>query len=215
MAQKIPRELLWVDKKRMSEFLEEPLNKKLYEVYLNIKRKVPSQDFQTLKLFNEVYYQCCRIVSANDPDIDLDDIIKEIKEDLGWEYSTSLVVNMIYAVLSLRKGNSKEVKEVLLKIERHHCLSQYKTPIYMMTETCKANYEFYDLEKYFNTPDVPVSISIPLPSLNNIENGIHITLNINNEYTGEIKQMQVAHSDVVVGVAEGGSHVFHHKVTKK
>ena len=85
----------------------------------------------------------------------------------------------------------------------------------MMTETCKANYEFYDLEKYFNTPDVPVSISIPLPSLNNIENGIHITLNINNEYTGEIKQMQVAHSDVVVGVAEGGSHVFHHKVTKK
>ena len=41
-----------------------------------------------------------------------------------------------------------------------------------------------------------------------------VNININTQFTGEIKQMHVAHSDVAVGVAECGSTVFHHKIVK-
>jgi len=34
---------------------------------------------------------------------------------------------------------------------------------------------------------------------------------VENDFSGEIKGMKLAHADVAVGVAERGSNVFHHK----
>lgn len=145
MEQILPREVLWVDKKTMGEFLIEPLNRKLYEVYLDVKRNALSQDFQTLKLFNEVYYICARIVYEKQHDADLNSYIKEIKNDLGWDYPSSVVLNMIYAVLSLRKGNSEEVERTILKIRKHYRMDSYKSPFSLFVEEEKSTGASYDV----------------------------------------------------------------------
>lgn len=134
MEQIIPRDVLWGDRKTMGEFLKEPLNQKLYEVYLGVKRNAPSQDFQTLRLFNEVYYICSCIVYENHPDADLNEYIQEIKNDLGWDYPSSLALNMVYAVLALRKDNSEEVKSTIQKIRKHYRMDVYKSPFSLFVD---------------------------------------------------------------------------------
>lgn len=34
---------------------------------------------------------------------------------------------------------------------------------------------------------------------------------VQNEFSGEIQKLNVAHADVAVGVAEAGANVYHHK----
>lgn len=200
MENKLPREFFWVDKTKMSEFLKEPQIKKLYEVYLGIKRKTPSQDYQTLKLFNEVHYLCSKIVYENNADVELNTIICDARNNLGWDYSTSIVINMIYCILSLRKNNSEEILSVIKKIEKHYRLDQYKTPFYLMVLDCKEHGEFFDFvpnysqEKILSTKEIPINIV----GLNH-RGDIHITLNLNNQYTGEIKSINVNSPGNIVG----------------
>lgn len=152
MEQFLPREVLWADKTTMGSFLNETLNQKLYQVYLGIKKKAPSQDFRTLELFNEVYYICSRIVNENLPEVDLNPYIQEIKRDLGWDYPTSIVLNMIYAVLALREDNSIEVKNTIRKIREHYKMDHCKSPfsVFVDDEISKGQsyrVEFEDLNK--------------------------------------------------------------------
>jgi hypothetical protein len=200
MENKLPREFFWVNKTTMGDFLKEPLNKKLYEVYLSIKRKTPSQDFQTLKLFNEVYYQCSRIIVENNSELELCDIINDIKANLGWNFSTSIVVNMIYAILALRRNNTTEVNSFLERIVSHYKLEQYKTPFYMMTESCKANGDSYVFEPHITQDEILQAIKIPIDIQTFKKNdGIHITVNMNNQFTGEIKSINVNSPGNIVG----------------
>ena len=145
MKQRTSRENLWTDKRKMSEYLEEPLNQKLYQVYLGVKRKTPSQDFHTLRLFNEVYYICSRIIYENNPAPDLNDYIQAIKNDMGWDYPTSVVMQMVYAVLSLRKGNSAAVNYVAELISIHYRMNYYKTPFGKFVEEEKSRGRMYDV----------------------------------------------------------------------
>ena len=192
MEKKLSREELWANKKTMAEFLKEPLNKKLYDVYMGIKKNAPLQDFHTLGLFNEVYYQCSRIIIENNRDLNLSSVISEIKENLGWDYSSSIVVNMIYAVLSLRHGNTEEINDVLYKIKKHYLFEQRHPPFYEMSEACKAKGEFYDFDPIPTTlSDAPI-VQIPMPIVNPQNSGsINIYLNLNNQFTGEIKAVNV------------------------
>ena len=146
MEEQLPREILWADKKTMKEFLCEPLNQNIYEVYLNIKRDGVIKDYETLKLFNEVHYQCSRIVNCEDQDIKLIDIISDIKNNLGWHFSSSLVVNMIYAVLSLRRNNSPSVIRLISRIKEHYRLETYETPLSKMVKECAERDERYTIE---------------------------------------------------------------------
>ena len=197
MEQIIPREVLWVDKNTMEGFLIEPLNQKLYEVYLGMKRKIPSQDFQTLKLFNEVYYQCSKIVVENKTDADLNAIISDVKDNLGWEFSSSLVINMIYAILSLRKGNTVEIDSLVKKIESHYKLGQYKTPFYELAESCKANVDTFEFEPHVSQ-DMLLSYFKKLKSQTG-QDFIQITVNLNNHFNGEIKSVNVNSPGNIVG----------------
>ncbi len=214
MEHLLPRDVLWVDKKKMGDFLTEPLNKKLYEIYLKIKRKKPSQDFRTLQLFNEVYYLCTRIIIENDAEADLEDYIQEIKKDMGWDYSTSLVVNMIYAVLSLRRGNSSEVRLFLLKIKRHYKLDYYKTSFSVFVEEEIRQHQSYDLDFLPVLPTLPtemIDINSLLNMLKKKGSPLNLTINITNDFKGSnIEELKVKKADVVAGVAEKGSNVFHH-----
>ncbi len=203
---KIPREMLWVDKREMKEFQKDPLNQKIFEVYLNIRRNSPLQDFHTLQLFNEVYYLCSRVVYENEPEPYLDDYIQEIKRDLGWDYSTSTVLSMIYCVLSLRQGNSIEVNNFLKKIENHYRFETYKTPFNLFVEEEKRKNLSYNIE----IGTILLSVENNIYNTNQEYNNLTINLQINNNFLGDIKKLNVAHSDVTVGVAEDGSTIYHH-----
>lgn len=146
MEELLPRAILWADKKKMKEFLSEPLNKKIYDVYLNIKKEGVIKDYETLKLFNEVYYQCSRIVNCETQQINLNDIISDIKTNLGWRFSSSLVVNMIYAVLALRRNNSITVIHIINSIKEHYKLDTCATPFSKMVKDCAEKNEWYTIE---------------------------------------------------------------------
>jgi len=44
--------------------------------------------------------------------------------------------------------------------------------------------------------------------------GLNVTINVNNEFKGNIDHMHLAHADVAVGMAEKGANVYHHKIDK-
>lgn len=176
MEELLPRETLWADKKKMKEFLSEPLNQKIYEVYLNIKRDGVIKDYETLKLFNEVYYQCSRIVNSEKQEINLNDIISDVKKTLGWHFSSSLVVNMIYAVLALRRNNSPSVVHLISSIKKHYRLETYETPFSKMVKECSERDEWYII-------DFPVNKHTQTLSSNDsgYQQIINLTININNK----------------------------------
>lgn len=215
MNQRLPRNMFWVDKTKMGDFLKEPLAKKLYEVYIDFKQKLPNQKYHTLKLFNEVFYQCSRIIALNKSMPDLSHVLSDIKSNLGWDYSTSIVVNMMYVVLSLQKNKTPGVTAFIKSIEHHYRLGQYKTPFYNLAETCMAHGEYFEFKPTFQIPLSEPTMLFPCQSGEDPEGAryapIYISLNVNNHFAGEIKQMQLAHADVAVGVAEKGANVFHHK----
>ena len=146
MEEQLPRETLWADKKKMEEFMSEPLNQRIYGIYLNLNRDKAIKDYETLKLFNEVYYQCSRIINSIEPKINLADIISDIKENLGWNYSSSLVVNMIYAVLSVRRNNSQTVIDFINQIKSHYRLETYNTPFSLMVKDYVERGETYNID---------------------------------------------------------------------
>ena len=220
MNQKLTRETFWKDKSLMADFLKEPLNKKLFEIYLGIKRNAPSQDFHTLQLFNEVYYICSRILHESSPQSELTEYISEIKKDMGWDYPTSIVVNMVYVVLSLSKQNSHSAAIMINKIRQHYKMDSYHTPFTQFVNEEMRMGNRYDIA-FGDTAQIETLKAKSLPALSKEESvqekTIHITVNINNSITGDIQHadIHVAHSDVVVGVAEKGSNVFHHKEVKE
>ena len=160
---------------------------------------ISHQNYKTLDLFNEVYYLCSRIIVENNSDQELNSIIQDIKTDLGWKYSTTLVINRIYAELALRKENTLEVKSLVKKIETHYKFGEYKTPFYLMAESCKSNGDFYEFEPQVTTcaSPSPSNESEKITEIN--MNGIHITLNFNNHYSGEIKAINVNSPGNIIG----------------
>ena len=128
----------------MADFLTLPLNKQLYEVYMNYRHN-RNQDYRTLDLFNEVYYISARIVLEDNEQAKLGDYIKIIKEDMGWNYTSSLVVNMVYCVLALRRGNSKAVESLLEQIRHHYRMECQDSPFSRFVKDCIKRGESYDV----------------------------------------------------------------------
>lgn len=145
MENLLSREAFWTEKTLLADFLKEPLNEKLYEVYMNLKRKTPQQDFQTLQLFNEVYYICSRVVLEDNPRAELKDYIKLIKDDMGWDYPSSMVVNMVYVVLSLRRRNTETVNRLIEQIRHHYKMDIYHSPFSLFVDACLQRGEQYDI----------------------------------------------------------------------
>lgn len=137
---------LWNDKLMLRDFLEVPLNQKLYEVYLSIKRASSQKDNIALNIFNEVYSICARVVYENDPDPSLESYIQHIKERLGWDCSTSIVLQMVYAVLALRNNNTEEVERFVSLISNHYHMNERKIPFGVFVEETKKEGVSYDLE---------------------------------------------------------------------
>lgn len=110
MKPKLPRELLWTEIRTIDRFLEEPVNREMYDLILLAKDNISQLlDYESvvLKVFNEVYYQCTRIEYEADPDVRIGDMKSDIKANLGLLHYARVVYYFIYFLLSHRSNNSR------------------------------------------------------------------------------------------------------------
>ena len=109
MKPKLPRALLWNDKTSMEEFLNESVNREMYDIFLKIKEwtlLLKDTEYSVLKIFNEVYYQCTKIVYEQNPNVQLRDYTIDIKSNMGSYNLAKVVYGLIYFLLSHRIENS-------------------------------------------------------------------------------------------------------------
>lgn len=108
MKPKLSRFMLWTDKSSMEEFLREPINERLYGLYLELRgeRWHFGPDNSAVLLFNEIYYQLTKVEYEHDLNLNLDDYTQEIEANTGKEHSIVFVYEMFFAFLLLRENNS-------------------------------------------------------------------------------------------------------------
>lgn len=90
----------------MDEFFElDPVNEDFYEVYVTLLEAPFQLQVNSVKVFNEVYYQMTRMVYEHPFPADLSKYVADIKANLGWSYSAELVMTMAHflAMLADRK----------------------------------------------------------------------------------------------------------------
>lgn len=112
MKPKLPRALLWTDKDSLDEFMNEPVNRDMFEMLQKIKRDtilLKDTNFSATKFFNEVYYQCTRIVYEQNPSVKVRDYTAEIKSNIGTNNHARVVYGLIHYLLSHRNNNSLTV----------------------------------------------------------------------------------------------------------
>ena len=125
MKPKLPRELLWTDITSMDEFLNEPVNREMYEMFLKIKQRtllLKSSEYAVIKIFNEVYYQCTRIAYEQDPDIRLESYITDIKSNMGTYNHARVVYGLIFFLFSHRSNNTLIEVKYCSAFFMHFCL---------------------------------------------------------------------------------------------
>lgn len=114
----LPRTFIYRDKRELDDFLRDnPLNDALYDVFLDVKDNYYNLKISAEKIFNEVYYQCTRLMLDSHPETRLWDYLNDAKENTGWRYTSDLVFSMVYAVLSLQKEISPSIKRFLRYLE--------------------------------------------------------------------------------------------------
>ena len=111
MKPKLPRNLLWTDKKSIEEFLHDPFNQKLYELYMDMDSGMTTGKIAPYKVFNEAYYQCTKAVYYNLPSCDNAELELDIKANLVTKLASRTVFRLMYAILAARDNNTKEIEE--------------------------------------------------------------------------------------------------------
>ncbi len=96
---RLPREFLWKDVDSMDNFLHDPLNKELYEIYKTVKDSPFKITIPDVNVFNELYYLC---VALRFRDFGANELEEIIFADTGRKYAPSLLISMIYAVFILQ-----------------------------------------------------------------------------------------------------------------
>ena len=102
---RLPREFLWKNVESMDNFLHDPLNKELYEVYKTVKDKPFKILMPDVKVFNELYYLC---IGLRFRDFNADELEDIILADTGHEYASSLLISMFFAVYAVQKIEIKD-----------------------------------------------------------------------------------------------------------
>ena len=79
-APRLPRELLWNDKKTMDEFMEILLCRELYKAYREMDEYPMLFKMDELQVFNEVYFEMTRLCFENwyDRYPDFDFYVREV-----------------------------------------------------------------------------------------------------------------------------------------
>jgi len=109
MKPKLPRLLLWQDKCCDEEFLDDPIGKRLFDLYVESVSGV-NIIYPAFRIMNEVYYQCTKAVYENNLSPDIFEYEMDIKANLGLRMVASEVFKMMYALLSIRSNNSPAIE---------------------------------------------------------------------------------------------------------
>lgn len=187
--------------------LEESLDKGLLRIFDFIQSDHFYAKISPEIILREAYLQCQRVVKDMLNDQDFHETYELMKQHLGSYFAASICMMMLYAMMGIRENLNFCTLCLMHKIENKYRLRPWMKDVEKLVYRVK--HHIHDIQ------DTPIVIKLEDNSIGAEKKELNITLNINNEYTGEIKQMHVAHSDVVVGVAENGSNVFHHKEEKK
>lgn len=114
----LPRAFIYRDKAELDEFLNNnPLNEALYDVFLEVKDSYYLLKISAEAIFNEVYYQCTRLMLDPHPETRVWDYLNDAKNNTGWRYTSDLVFSMVYAVFSLQPEITKPIKRFLRYLE--------------------------------------------------------------------------------------------------
>ncbi len=125
----LPREMLWTELKTMDEFFQlDPVNEEFHDVLMSLSDEFFSFTRDAEKVFNEVYYQLTKMVFRHPMPSELDKYASEIKSDLGWSYSATLVMSMAYFLYDLSDLDSRALNKHFLKSIR----DAYGGPMYWM-----------------------------------------------------------------------------------
>ncbi len=101
----LPRPFIYREREDIDEFLDESkLWRDLYDVFLQVRDNVYHLKVPAVKMFNEVRYQCVRLMLDKHPEEDIwSNYLNNAKDTLGWRYASDLCFSMVYAVLSVLK----------------------------------------------------------------------------------------------------------------
>lgn len=114
----LPRVFIYRDKAELDDFLNDnPLNDALYDVFLDVKDSYYYLKRSPESIFNEVYYQCTRLMLDPHPEARVRFYLDDAKENMGTRYASDLVFSMVYAVLSLQPEITKPIKRFLRYLE--------------------------------------------------------------------------------------------------
>ena len=105
------RPLIYHDKEDIDSFLEEDsFWADLYELFLDIKDNSYLLKIPSVKIFNEVRYQCTRVLLDKHPEENIwDNYLNPVKESLGWRYASDLCFALVYVVLVLMNNPPSHV----------------------------------------------------------------------------------------------------------
>lgn len=169
--------------------LRESLNKRLIIIFESFNHGSYKLNLKSEDVIEEVYIQVQNIKKKNLSDTDFQCIHECFNKKFKSYHAASIGMMMLYGVIALKKQKSIEELFLMRKIEKKY----------------KLRPELKEIQESTSL----ISEMMLIQQKQNIYN-----LYVNNQFTGEIKQMQVAHSDVVVGIAETGSEVYHRKINQ-
>ena len=166
--------------------IRESLHRRLRKIYQSMNTDAFVMDIDADTILEEVYTQSQRVEEEKLDDTDYHDIYRGFQKKFKWYHAASISMMFLYAVLSVRKCLSIETLCLIRKIE----------------------------QQYRHRPQMrEIQKQMPLFVQRRLEAPKNPTINIymRNNFSGEIKDMHLAHADVAVGVAEAGANVYHHK----
>ena len=100
---RIPRIMLWTDRKSMEEFLDNPLDKELHKLFEQLNKWPITFKMDEVVAFNEVHYLITRMVynSWNDRFADPEYYIRDTYASMGMADATEAVLTMAYVAMRL------------------------------------------------------------------------------------------------------------------
>ena len=129
---------MWTDVESMESFLQDPLNRELYNVYKEVKDAPFKIRMSDEKVFNELYYLCVSLKFGN---ITIDELESIILADLGFSYAPGLLISMVYAVFWLQDHSIRPEFVFALYTRLNQKRNWYYETFYNFASNLKENYK--------------------------------------------------------------------------
>ena len=211
MRSRIPSQIRWTGQKKMEELLDDPVAESLYGLFLKVKDSPRHITIKPELLLNEAYFISNRIYQDKEPSDMIEVYEHEIESDMGWHYAKDLVMPMAYALISCQTKRPQYVDKTLMVIQDKYVNSSYWSAFSSMSiPSHESNRKDRNHSRVIDMTLKQIQRNLGVYQDISQKN-IYVTLNIQNDISGNIDHLHVAHADVAVGVAEKGSNVYHHK----